>query len=281
MAEAVALQVVVGDLDDAFGAERLPRQVLAAVPAAGGARQALARRVGGAGRGPLGPLAPRVASSAPSRSGASSSISAARRSHVNDEVMPTWWSAPSSSYRPEQQRADVRAGAVLVPAEAGHHAVGRALVLDLEHRPLARPVRRRRGAWRSRRRGRRPRSGRTSPRQGAVARRRRQVDGRRRAAAGCLQPRPPLALGHVAQVLVAQRQQVPGHERGRRLARPASAPGMRPGGCAAAAPRSRAPPSRRDHDLAVQHAALGQLRPERVGELREVAVERLEVAALG
>ena len=35
-----------------------------------------------------------------------------------------------------------------------------------------------------------------------------------------------------------------------------------------------------DHDLAVEDAALGQLGPERLGELREVAVERLEVAAL-
>ena len=37
----------------------------------------------------------------------------------------------------EQQRADVRAGPVLVPAEAGDDAVRGALVLDLEHRPLA------------------------------------------------------------------------------------------------------------------------------------------------
>ena len=41
--EAVALEVVVGDLGDALGAERLPRQVLAAVPARGGARAAAGR----------------------------------------------------------------------------------------------------------------------------------------------------------------------------------------------------------------------------------------------
>src|SRR5712671_1176288 len=41
VAEAVALQVIVSDLADARGAERLPAQVLAAVPAAGGARHAL------------------------------------------------------------------------------------------------------------------------------------------------------------------------------------------------------------------------------------------------
>ena len=59
--EPVALEVVVGDLHDAFRAQWLPRQVLAAVPARGGARQALAGGVGVAGRRPLGPLAPRVA----------------------------------------------------------------------------------------------------------------------------------------------------------------------------------------------------------------------------
>ena len=42
--------------------------------------------------------------------------------------------------QPEQQRPDVRARAVLVPAEAGDDAVGGALVLDLQHRPLARLV---------------------------------------------------------------------------------------------------------------------------------------------
>ena len=55
VAEAVALEVVVGDLGDAFRAQRLPRQVLAAVPARGGARQALAGGVGVAGRRPIRP----------------------------------------------------------------------------------------------------------------------------------------------------------------------------------------------------------------------------------
>src|SRR5258708_12870677 len=34
----------------------------------------------------------------------------------------------------EQERADHRAGALLVPAEAGDHAISRALVLHLDHR---------------------------------------------------------------------------------------------------------------------------------------------------
>ena len=39
-------------------------------------------------------------------------------------------------------------------------------------------------------------------------------------------------------------------------------------------------PSRCDDDLAVEHAALGKRRLERGGELREVAIERLQVARL-
>ena len=61
----------------------------------------------------------------------------------------------------EQERAD-RLGpaldAALVPAQAGDDAIGGALVLDLQHRPLARLVGARPAAWRSRHRGRRPRT---------------------------------------------------------------------------------------------------------------------------
>jgi hypothetical protein len=42
--------------------------------------------------------------------------------------------------QPEKQRTDVRARAVLVPPEPGDDAFGRALVLDLQHRPLARLI---------------------------------------------------------------------------------------------------------------------------------------------
>src|SRR5262245_49550246 len=42
---------------------------------------------------------------------------------------------------PEQQRSDQRPASVLVPAETGNDAVGRARVLHFEHRALARLVR--------------------------------------------------------------------------------------------------------------------------------------------
>ena len=132
------------------GGRRRPRRPArpAAAPRTGPCRGSSATSPrAGAGRGSAAPSAAHSAHSphgwpsrAFSRSGASSSTSAARRSHVNDDVTPTWCSVPSSSKRPEQQRPDVRPGPVLVPPEPGHHAVGGALVLDLEHRPLARLV---------------------------------------------------------------------------------------------------------------------------------------------
>src|SRR5207302_9716775 len=42
----------------------------------------------------------------------------------------------------EQQASHHRAGAVLVPAEAGDHSVGRTRVFDLDHRALAGAIRR-------------------------------------------------------------------------------------------------------------------------------------------
>src|SRR5262249_28910512 len=56
VAEARALHVVVGDLADPLGAQRFPAQILAAVPAAAGARHALPRA--GRLRLSVGPVAP-------------------------------------------------------------------------------------------------------------------------------------------------------------------------------------------------------------------------------
>ena len=117
----------------------------------------------------------------------------------------------------EQQRPDVGARAVLVPAEPGDDAVGRALVLDLEHRPLARLV----GSVESL--GDDPvETGALEPlepvRGGrAIAGRRGQVDRRLGGPEDRLQSSPSLALRDLAQVLVAEREQVPGDEARRRL----------------------------------------------------------------
>ena len=117
--------------------------------------------------------------------------------------------------QPEQQRPDVRARPVLVPAEAGHDAIGGPLVLDLEHRPLARLVRRIEPL-----RDDAIEPGALEPfepvgRGRPIARRGRQVDRRLGAAEDRLEAGPPLALRDVAQVLVAERQQVPGRRSSR------------------------------------------------------------------
>ena len=172
--------------------------------------------------------------------------------------------------------------AVLVPAEPGHHAVGGALVLDLEHRPLAGLVRRRRAAWRSRRRARRPRTARTSRRPCARSSGRRgQVDGRRRATratASSRARRSPCGTARRSSSPSASRSQATklAGDSAASIRTRDSAGWMR----SSSASKSSAP-SLGDDDLAVEHAALGQGRAERIGQLREVAVERLEVAGLG
>ena len=122
----------------------------------------------------------------------------------------------------EQQRPDVGARPVLVPAEPGDDAIGRPLVLDLEHRPLARLVR-----------GIEPlgddaiETGALEPLEPVgggrpIAGRRRQVDGRLGAPEDGLEAGSPLALRDLAQVLVAEREQVPGDEAAPATPRPAS-----------------------------------------------------------
>ena len=72
-----------------------------------------------------------------------------------------------------------------------------------------------------------------------------------------------LGLRPRAQVLVADREQVPRDVRRRDARREHLRRATPPGGSAAASPRSRAGRRVRDHDLAVEHAALGQVRAQR------------------
>ena len=105
------------------------------------------------------------------------------------------------------------------------------------------------------------------------------MDGCGRGGEGGLEARAPLGLRHAAKVLVAEGKQVPRDEAGRRLcgqhlhAR-----------CGWVDPEEERLERKlavgRDHDLPVDDAALRERGAERLGELREVAVERLEVATL-
>ena len=113
VAEPVALEVVVGDLDDPLRPQRLPRQVLAPVPAARRARAAAARTRRRRPADAHSAHSPHGwPSSAPSRSGASSSDE--RRALVPREradVTPDVVEVALVVEQAEQQAPDVRARA--------------------------------------------------------------------------------------------------------------------------------------------------------------------------
>ena len=182
----------------------------------------------------------------------------------------------------EQQRADERPRALLVPAEAGHHAVRGARVLHLDHRALAGLVGACSRAWRST-----PSSPAPSKRwnhSGATARSRRarrEVDAAapRRASARSSRARRS-ACGRARRSCVALGEQVEGDEGRRGLGRRASPPATPPGAGASAARRSRA---RASPTITISPSTTQRSgRPARSSglELGEVAVERLQVAAL-
>ena len=181
----------------------------------------------------------------------------------------------------EQQRADVRARAVLVPAEAGDDAVGGALVLDLEHRALARLVRRVEPLGDRRRRGRRPRTGRTS---------RRRARGRASPASGGSAarraPRTASSRARRSPCGAARRSSSPSASRSQATkdagVSSASIAHARRGRVDAQQQRLEVE-RRRRAAITISPSRTqrsGQRGPERLGQLGEVAVERLEVAAL-
>ncbi len=114
--------------------------------------------------------------------------------------------------QPQQQRSDVRSGAVLVPPKAGHHAIRRSRVLDLQHRAFARLVSS--VEWLG---DNAVQPGALEPiepvaREVHVPRSGRQVDRRLGVAQLALDRGAPVGLWRRAQVLVAEREQVPGDE---------------------------------------------------------------------
>jgi hypothetical protein len=115
--------------------------------------------------------------------------------------------------------------------------------------------------------------------QRAISRRRRDVHRRRRVGQRLFQPLASRRERRLAQILVAQREQVPGHERRGRLR--GQELHARSGGMNAQEQRLEVEPAgAHDDDLAVDDAALGQRAGQRFHELGEVPVHRLLVAAL-
>ena len=201
---------------------------------------------------------------------------------MNEEVTPTCWSWPSRVPEAEEQRADQRPGPVLVPAEAGHHAVGGADVLDLRHRSLAGLVGRI-GALRDH-----PVQPRAlediEPSAGdrRVGRGRREMHRFGRIAGQLLEPSAAFGEGAVAKVVVALGQAVEGDE-GCRRGR-GEHPDPRLGWMDPDEQRVEVEPALGpgDDDLTVDdEAGIGATQGEqRRVELGEVSVQRLAIARL-
>src|SRR5690606_26358896 len=137
VAEPLPLQMIVGDLDDQLRPHRLPARVPRARPTARSTRQPRRAGLVSGAREPrvaaLGVLAER--GELFGDAGALGGREPRRDADVAQD--------PRLIEQAEQQRTHTVA--VLVPAEAADDAVGRALVLDLEHLALARQVRQRQG----------------------------------------------------------------------------------------------------------------------------------------
>ena len=278
--EAPALHVVVLHLQHPLGAQRGEAEVLALAPSALGAGHAV-----GVGGEELVPPAPRVVGDvADQRLELLPQLGAPRRREAGRD--PDVLELAVVVVQPEQQRADQRllGRGGLVLAVAGEHDVGGALVLDLEHGALVGLVRRP------------ERLGDDTVEPGALELLEpplglgRVLGGAgQEAGAGAVevaerldQRLASLGEGPVHEGLVAQRQQVEGHEAGGRLDGQlvdAAGGGVDPllQGLELQPPALGALEA--DEDLAVQHDAVGKLAAYGLDDLGEVARERLGVAA--
>ncbi len=272
MAKPIALHVVVLHFAHALDAKRLPRQVFAGAPAALASRHAIqfAPR--------LRPLAPWVVverALSERRELAHELLARGHRKRRRDaDVLKRAFLV----VKPEEQRAHARAGPILVPAKSCDDAVGRSRVFHFDHRALARLVdtvlRFRHHAIKTRAfEPREPVRGRFG-----VARHRRQIDRWCHPAEKRFEPGPPLAQRRRAKVVSAVGEQIECDERcgrcGRKLG-DARCRGMQPH-----LQRVEIEAMRRgDDDLAVEHT-LGQRRQQCVVQIRKVAIERPQVAAL-
>ena len=274
--EPPALHVLVADLDHPLGPQRREGQVLALAPAALGARDPV-----GVGGEELLPVAPRVLLDR-----------AHQRLQLLDELGPARLGEAGADadvlelalvvVEAEQEAAEQRplGGGVLVLAVAGDDHVGGARVLDLEHGAAVLGVRRV------------ERLGDHAVEPGAlelvepalrllrVLRGAGQVAGPLGAqpAQRLLHRRAPLAQGPVDVRLVAEGEQVEGHEAGRRLLGQHVDPGL-----GRVDPLLQhlelEPVADGDEHLAVEHHPLRQLPLDRLDQLGEVARQRLGVAA--
>ena len=223
--------------------------------------------------------------SSPSARGASSAANAARRSRLKPEATPTWWSEPASSWRPRSSEPTHVPGPSLCQRNppTTQSAVRACFTFTIARLPGSYGPVRTLGDDAVETRTLEP----SEPVGGddGVRRDGRQVDRRDRAGHRDLEQAATLGERSIAEVVGIEREQVPRDERRRRLAPEHGDP--RRGGVDPLEERVEVEHDRRagrgsprDDDLAVDHASLRQAADERLGQLGEVAVERLQVPAL-
>src|SRR2546421_3651814 len=272
VAEAVALEVLVRDFGDELDPQRLPAHVLLGIPAAGRARHTASRllRLG------VGPLAPRMPLEGvlPVRLELFGELLAHRRREAARH--PDVVERPLVVVEAQEQRPD--AVTVLVRAEPGDDAIGRPLVLDLEPGAFVLAVLPR------------ARLGDDAVEAGAlellepvggnrrVGGRGGEMDGRLGSAQHPLQALAPLRQRVLTQVVVALGEEIERDEARRGLGRQLRHPA---GGRVDTHLQEIEVETLLggDHDLAVEHRALGERAAQLLDELGEVPVERALVAA--
>ncbi len=228
----------------------------------------------------LGPLAPRVVlERRPRVSGLELVDQLLAELDREAAATPTWWSRPSSSNRPSSSEPTPSPSLCMRNPATTQSAVRSCLTLNIVRLSGVYGPSSRLAITPSRPApSKRANQSRGDVRVGG---RRREVDRRRRRRSAPSSSVPPLAQRRVEQRAVVEGEEVEGDERGRRLARQPPHPrlgrvdallqGVEVEAVAAA--------RRRHHDLAVDDAASGSGRLERLDQLGEVARERPFVAA--
>ncbi len=116
-------------------------------------------------------------------------------------------------------------------------------------------------------------------RDASVPRRRSHMNRRSRPAQHLLQPPPPLRKRRLPQILLPHPKQIEKHHRSRTLLRQHLHPRSRRMNPQLQRIKIQ-PVLRRNHNLAIQHTALRQLRQQHLHHLRKIPIQRLPIPAL-
>src|SRR5438874_4717340 len=267
------LHMVISDLDHQLRTKRFPSEILALAPAAQTARTALTALV------VQGPILPRMTVDIGRAVGPQifHQLAAPRAREVRADAHVLKVSL--AVIEPEKQRSDCRDFIAPVPTEAGDDAIAFALVFHFQHGALVGLV----DAYRLLRHHAVEAGALKTPepirRDGSVAGRRRQVQRRLRAGEQPRKGGAALLERYASEIPIAFAQNIKEDNRGGHLLGEQPHPRF----CRVKAQLQRLeiePAGAHNHDLAVEHAALRQLHPQRLDQLGVVAAEPLLIAAL-